>query len=103
MLTLLLRKMLNTRWMVLCLLIGCVMATAMMSTIPIYMNASLQRMLTKDMEAFQLETDTYPGIYSVSKNFASGLSASKQLSTLNTMVDKTDDRFNALKAPLENK
>ena len=36
----------------------------------------------KDMEAFQLETDTYPGIYSVSKNFASGLSASKQLSTL---------------------
>ena len=53
MFTLLFRKMRNTKWMVLCLLIGFVMASAMMSTIPIYMNASLQRMLVKDLESFQ--------------------------------------------------
>ena len=55
MLTLLLRKMYNTKWMVICLALGFIMASAMMSTIPIYMNASLQRMLVKDMEAYQSE------------------------------------------------
>ncbi|MBR1724985.1 MAG: hypothetical protein IJ723_08240, partial [Ruminococcus sp.] len=54
----------NTKWMVLCLLIGFIMAAAMTSTIPIYMNASLQRMLVKDMETFQTENDVYPGTYS---------------------------------------
>lgn len=63
MFTLLMRKMRNTKWMVLCLLIGFVMAAAMMSTIPIYMNASLQRMLVKDMENFQTENEVYPGIF----------------------------------------
>ena len=61
MFTLLLRKMRNTKWMVFCLLTGFIMASAMMSTIPIYMNASLQRMLVKDMEAFQEEYMIYPG------------------------------------------
>ena len=40
----------NTKWMVLCLFIGFLLAAGMMSTIPIYMDASLQRMLIKDME-----------------------------------------------------
>ncbi len=53
----------NTKWMVACLLIGFVMASAMLSTIPIYMNASLQRMLVKDLEDFQLENNVYPGVY----------------------------------------
>ena len=64
MLTLLLRKMRNTKWMVLCLLIGFIMAAAMTSTIPIYMNASLQRMLVKDMESYQTENNVYPGEFS---------------------------------------
>ena len=63
MFTLLLRKMRNTKWMVFCLLIGCIMACAMMATIPIYMNASLQRMLVKDLETFQQTYDIYPGMY----------------------------------------
>ena len=66
MFTLLFRKMRNTKWMVLCLLIGFVMASAMMSTIPIYMNASLQRMLVKDLESFQTEYEIYPGAYNTS-------------------------------------
>ena len=40
----------NTKWMVLCLFIGFLLAAGMMSTIPIYMDASLQRMLIKDMD-----------------------------------------------------
>lgn len=60
MITLLFRKMLNTRWMVLCLLVGFIMAAAMMSTIPIYMDGSLQRMLIKDMQGYQIDTGEYP-------------------------------------------
>lgn len=52
--------------MVACLLIGFIMASAMLSTIPIYMNASLQRMLVKDLEDFQVQNNIYPGIYSYS-------------------------------------
>ena len=39
------------------------MAAGMMSTVPIYMDASLQRMLIKDMEAYQLTSRaiTVPG------------------------------------------
>ena len=65
----------NTKWMVICLLIGFVMATAMTSTIPIYMNASLQRMLIKDMQAYQDENNEYPGVYAVSKTIISGTNA----------------------------
>ena len=56
MFTLLFRKMRKTKWMVLCLFIGFLMAAGMMSTVPIYMDASLQRTLIKDMEAYLLRT-----------------------------------------------
>ena len=78
MFTLLFRKMRNTKWMVLCLLIGFVMASAMMSTIPIYMNASLQRMLVKDLESFQTEYDIYPGAYNTSYGLKMDISGSEQ-------------------------
>ena len=57
----------NTKWMVLCLFIGFLLAAGMMSTIPIYMDASLQRMLIKDMEQYQIDNNKYPGLYSVTK------------------------------------
>ena len=99
MLTLLLRKMRNTKWMVICLLIGFVMATAMTSTIPIYMHASLQRMLLKDMQAYQEENNEYPGVYAVSKTIVSGTNAVDQRNTVNTVYSRAADRFNNLFVP----
>lgn len=99
MLTLLYRKMRNTKWMVICLLIGFVMATAMTSTIPIYMHASLQRMLLKDMRAYQEEFNEYPGVYSVSKTIVSGTNAAKQRSTVNNVYATAANRFNNLLVP----
>ena len=46
------RKMLNNRWMVLCLLIGITIAVAMVSTVPMYTDGVLQRMLIKDLESY---------------------------------------------------
>lgn len=99
MFTLLLRKMRNTKWMVFCLLIGFIMASAMMSTIPIYMNASLQRMLVKDMDAFQEEFMIYPGSYNTSKSFMSGMATDSQLQTMKDYVKTVDEQFAALDLP----
>ncbi len=99
MLTLLLRKMRNTKWMVICLLVGFIMATAMTSTIPIYMHASLQRMLIKDMQAYQEENNEYPGVYAVSKTIVSGTSAKNQRSQVNNVYARSADRFNQLLVP----
>lgn len=96
MLTLLFRKMKNTKWMVICLLVGFIMATAMTSAIPIYMQGSLQRMLIKDMQEYQEENDEYPGIYKVSKTIVSGTSIQKQRSTVYSVYQTAADRFNNL-------
>ncbi len=102
MLTLLLRKMQNTKWMVICLLIGFIMATAMTSTIPIYMHASLQRMLIKDMQAYQEDTGEYPGVYAVSKTFMSGTDAARQHDLVLSVYSRAVNRFNSLMVPYLN-
>lgn len=99
MFTLLIRKMRNTKWMVLCILIGFIMASAMMSTIPIYMNASLQRMLVKDMEAFQEEFQIYPGAYNTSLNMKSGKSAQKQAEEIDKYIETVDSKFKEMGVP----
>ncbi|NLG37391.1 MAG: ABC transporter permease, partial [Clostridiales bacterium] len=58
-----LRKLLNNKWMVACLLVGSIVAVAMISSIPMYTDGILQRMLIKDMEAYQQRTGSYPGRY----------------------------------------
>jgi len=60
-----LRRMFSNSWLIICLLLGSIMATALVSCIPIYTDGILQRMLTKDMENYQLETDIFPGQYTV--------------------------------------
>ena len=102
MLTLLIRKMRNTKWMVICLLIGFIMATAMTSTIPIYMHASLQRMLIKDMQAYQEDQGIYPGVYAVSKTIVSGSNAARQRNTVVDIYAKSVNRFNDLFVPYLN-
>lgn len=92
----------NTKWMVICLLIGFIMATAMTSTIPIYMHASLQRMLIKDMQAYQEENNEYPGVYAVSKTIVSGTSAKNQRAAVNNTYANSANRFNQLLVPFLN-
>ncbi|MFU0800517.1 MAG: ABC transporter permease [Xylanivirga thermophila] len=59
------RKMASNKWMVLCLLIGFMLAVGMISSIPMYTDGVLQRMLTRDLENYQINTGGYPGTYHV--------------------------------------
>ncbi len=101
MLTLLFRKMRNTKWMVICLLVGFVMASAMMSTIPIYMNASLQRMLIKDMETFQIQNNVYPGLYVCERTLSGGAGAD-QREYINAFEDIVSQNYKSLGIPMQN-
>jgi putative ABC transport system permease protein len=60
-----LRRMFSNFWMIVCLLLGSILATALVSCIPIYTDGIMQRMLTKDMENYQLEKGEFPGEYQV--------------------------------------
>ncbi len=101
MFTLLIRKMIKTKWMVLCLFIGFLMAAGMMSAVPIYMDASLQRMLVKDMEAYQLGSGEYPGIYSVEKVIAANTSTSEQANLINELPVLVNEQIESIKIPVE--
>ena len=59
------RKMVQNKWLVFSLLIGIMMSVALVGSMPIYSEAILSRMLKKDLERSQTETGQYPGaIYS---------------------------------------
>ena len=92
----------NTKWMVLCLFIGFLLAAGMMSTIPIYMDASLQRMLIKDMEQYQIDNNKYPGLYSVTKTLQITTDTNTQQATIDDVVSKSDSRINAIGIASEN-
>ncbi len=90
----------KTKWMVLCLFIGFLMAAGMMSSVPIYMDASLQRMLIKDMESYQLGTGEFPGIYAVERTFADSVSAAERLKTAGELPVTVKERVDYLPIPV---
>lgn len=87
MILMVLRKMLNNKWMVICLLTGAVLAVAMISSIPIYTNGVLQRMLTKDLEQYQISSGVFPGQCLVQASIYSHYDASNRIKAYH-MIDK---------------
>lgn len=89
----------KTKWMVLCLFIGFLMAAGMMSTVPIYMDASLQRTLIKDMEAYQQSSGNFPGIYTAEREFAESVPASERISAVSELTATVRERVDYLPIP----
>ena len=92
MLRIIARKMLKTRWMMLCLLFGVVIASAMLSSIPQYTDGILQKVLITNLENYQQQKNVYPGTYYIKGNIAWGYyttaadiaSARSEFGTMNT-------------------
>lgn len=91
----------NTKWMVMCLFIGFLMAAGMMSTIPIYMDASLQRLLVKDMEEFQLDTGKFPGQYIVEKELPVAITDEARKNIVTILPDFVADEIGAVGIPVD--
>jgi len=60
-LVMILRKMVQNKWLVTSLFFGILLSVALVGTMPIYSEAILSRMLVKDLEKFQQERGIYPG------------------------------------------
>ena len=54
----------------LCLLFGFVVVVAMVSAVPMYSDAILQRMLDRDLTTYQSSRAVYAGLYTVQGNYS---------------------------------
>jgi putative ABC transport system permease protein len=64
------RKMVKNKWLELSLLMGLVLIVAMVSSMPIYTDAILQRMLVKELEQKQITSNVYSGGYTAAVTFS---------------------------------
>jgi len=64
------RKMIKNKWLELSLLLGLILSVALVGSMPIYTNAILQRMLVKDLERIQADTNNYSGSVTVGYSFS---------------------------------
>jgi len=64
-LTMLLRKMVKNRWLVMSLFAGMLCCIALTSSMPIYKSGVLQYMLVQDMERSYAATGSHPGVVSI--------------------------------------
>jgi len=69
------RKMWKNKWMMICLLIGNLLLVGIVAATPLYINATMRRILHQDMRNFQVEHETYPALMSLQFTFNSAGSA----------------------------
>ena len=87
MLLFVIRKMAANRWMVASLLIGVILAVAMVSTIPIYGRGILTRLLIRDLQAYQEFWGRYPGVFEVFDNVRIDPADDEQLRFIDELSD----------------
>ncbi len=85
-----------------CLFIGFLLAAGMMSSVPIYMNSSLQRILIKDMQAYQTETGLYPGEYTVTASISVRDSNEQHRNDVREMTELVSSRTSLIDMPQAN-
>lgn len=102
MFTFILRKMLNNKWMIISLLIGNILLCSLVASIPLYSDAILQRMLIKQLEQQQEESNKYPGTMEV--RFTSlNVNRGYEMKSLSAFESKIDEMANTLGLPLVQK
>ena len=95
MLKFVLQKLIHKKWIILCLLIGNILLISIASLNPMYMKASLQKMLTSNLNTYLQENNEYPLIVdlTVAVNKKETL---KIESPLFNEVDKVPDKVKSL-------
>jgi len=91
--TLVIRKILNNKWMMACLLFGFIIVVAMVSSVPVFNDGILQRMLIKEFEEYQKTTDKYPGTYGVEMNLSFTSKNSTKVDMYDYFSNKIENEF----------
>jgi putative ABC transport system permease protein len=98
-LILVIRKMLRNKWLVLCLLIGCILSVAMVGSVPGYTDAVFQNMLTKDLESYQSTSNLFPGHYYVKAAISQGFKESDRINAFLMFEKEIPKRVEQLGVP----
>lgn len=96
------RKMLNNKWMIISLLIGNILLCSLVSSIPLYSDAILQRMLIKQLEQQQIDTNKFPGTVEIKFNSLS-VNRGYELRSLDNFEKKVGSMELDLGLPLSEK
>lgn len=64
-LVMVLRKMQKNKWFIIFLMVGLLISSALMSSIPMYTQGVLQKVFVKDLESYQKDSESYPGGFTV--------------------------------------
>jgi len=94
--------MLNNKWMIISLLIGNILLCSLVSSIPLYSDAILQRMLTKQLEQQQIQSNKYPGTVEIKFN-SLNVNSGYEIKSLNTFENKILEMEKILGIPLTQK
>ena len=74
-----LSKIANNIWLFICLTLGSLLITAILSSIPVYTDGALRKMLNSELINYQYDTGKTAGQYYTSINFASDYSSNGAL------------------------
>ncbi|TDF99620.1 ABC transporter permease [Paenibacillus piri] len=94
-LVMIIRKMVKNKWLEFSLLLGLIISVGLVSSMPIYTTAILQRLLIKDLEQLQERNQQYPGVFYNSTYITGELSPEKAKQAI-----QEADQFMAKEAPL---
>ena len=87
MLPFVLEKIKSKKWMILCLLIGNILMIAIGSGSPIYSEAVLQRMLTRNLTSYTEQNDRYAGITVMRQSFQKTVNRAASLAQIDLFWD----------------
>lgn len=98
-LKIIIRKILNNRWLVGSLFLGLLITSSLVSSIPTYSSSVLSKLLLKELEDYQVKNDKYPGEYSYLIQLPSA--AEDQKSLVNELKKTSTNLTNEVNLPIE--
>ncbi|TKC15425.1 ABC transporter permease [Robertmurraya kyonggiensis] len=98
-LKIIIRKILNNRWLVGSLFLGLLITSSLVSSIPTYSSSVLSKLLLKELEDYQVKNDKYPGEYSYLIQFPSAEEDQKSL--VNELKKTSTNLTNEVNLPIE--
>lgn len=98
-LKIIIRKILNNRWLVGSLFLGLLITSSLVSSIPTYSSSVLSKLLLKELEDYQVKNDKYPGEYSYLIQLPSAEEDQKGL--VNELKKTSTNLTNEVNLPIE--
>jgi len=95
-----LNKLWSNKWMTVCLLIGNILLISIAAVSPMYSDAALQRMLTRQLTDQMEETDRYPSTVEFRGNYVSYGTGKVPFENLSALEQTADDFASAFPVPL---